>query len=77
MGLKSTFGVFVILTPKSTGSATLSSVFAERFSDEGQADFVINKAFYVSLKDRNNLYISCVLIVLTIFLRKTKKNKLN
>ena len=36
------------------------SAFAERFSGEGQADFAINKADKVSLKGRNNLYISCV-----------------
>ena len=47
-------------TQKSTRSAKLSSVFAERFSGEGQADFAINKAHKVSVKGRNNLYISCV-----------------
>ena len=47
-------------TQKSTRSAKLSSVFAERFSGEGQADFAINKAHKVSLKGRNNLFISCV-----------------
>ena len=60
MGLKTNFNDFVIFTQKSTRSAKLSSVFAERFSGEGQADFAINKAHKVSLKGRNNLYISCV-----------------
>ena len=46
-------------TQKSTRSAKLSSVFAERFSGEGQADFAIYKAHKVSLKGRKNLYISC------------------
>ena len=50
----------------STRIAKLSSVFAERFSGEGQADFAINKAHKVSLKGRNKLYISCVLMVLSI-----------
>ena len=45
---------------KSTGSAKLSLGFVERFSNEGQADFAINKAFYMSLKDKNNMYISCI-----------------
>ena len=52
--------ILSFFTKKSTRSAKLSSVFAERFSGEGQADFAINKAHKVSLKDRNNLYISCV-----------------
>ena len=52
--------VLSFFTQKSTRSAKLSSVFAERFSGEGQADFAINKAHKVSLKGRNNLYISCV-----------------
>ena len=60
MGLRLNFNDFVIFHPKSTRSAKLSSVFAERFSGEGQADFAINKAHKVSLKGRNNLYISCV-----------------
>ena len=52
--------ILSFFTQKSTRSAKLSSVFAERFSGEGQADFAINKAHKVSLKGRNNLYISCV-----------------
>ena len=60
MGLKSNFNDLSFFTQKSTRSAKLSSVFAERFSSEGQADFAINKAHKVSLKGRNNLYISCV-----------------
>ena len=52
--------ILSFFTQKSTRSAKFSSVFAERFSGEGQADFVINKAHKVSLKGRNNLYISCV-----------------
>ena len=52
--------ILSFFTQKSTRSAKLSSVFAERFSGEGQADFAINKAYKVSLKGRNNLYISCV-----------------
>ena len=52
--------ILSFFTQKSTRSARLSSVFAERFSGEGQADFAINKAHKVSLKGRNNLYISCV-----------------
>ena len=52
--------ILSFFTQKSTRSAKLSSVFAERFSGEGQADFTINKAHKVSLKGRNNLYISCV-----------------
>ena len=52
--------ILSFFTQKSTRSATLSSVFAEPFSGEGLADFAINKAHKVSLKGRNNLYISCV-----------------
>ena len=52
--------ILSFFTKKSTRRAKLSSVFAERFSGEGQADFAINKARKVSLKGRNNLYISCV-----------------
>ena len=52
--------ILSFFTQKSTRSAKLSSGFAERFSGEGQADFAINKAHKVSLKGRNNLYISCV-----------------
>ena len=52
--------ILSFFTQKSTRSAKLSSVFAERFSGEGQADFAISKAKKVSLKGRNNLYISCV-----------------
>ena len=52
--------ILSFFTQKTTRSAKLSSVFAERFSGEGQADFAINKAHNVSLKGRNNLYISCV-----------------
>ena len=52
--------ILSFFTQKSTRSAKVSSVFAERFSGEGQADFAINKAHKVSLKGRNNLYISCV-----------------
>ena len=52
--------ILSFFTQKSIRSAKLSSVFAERFSGEGQADFAINKAHKVSLKGRNNLYISCV-----------------
>ena len=52
--------ILSFFTQKSTRSAKLSSVFTERFSGEGQADFAINKAHKVSLKSRNNLYISCV-----------------
>ena len=52
--------ILSFFTQKSTRSAKLSSVFAERFSGEGQADFAINKAHKVSQKGRNNLYISCV-----------------
>ena len=52
--------ILSFFTQKSTRSARLSSVFAERFSGEGQADFAINKAHKVSLKGRNNLCISCV-----------------
>ena len=52
--------ILSFFTQKSTRSAKLSSVFAERFSGEGQADFAINIAHKVSLKGRNNLYISCV-----------------
>ena len=52
--------ILSFFTQKSTRSAKLSSVFAERFSGVGQADFPINKAHKVSLKGRNNLYISCV-----------------
>ena len=52
--------ILSFFTQTSTRSARLSSVFAERFSGEGQADFAINKAHKVSLKGRNNLYISCV-----------------
>ena len=52
--------ILSFFTQKSTRSARLSSVFAERFSGEGQADFAINKAHKVSLKGRNNLYFSCV-----------------
>ena len=52
--------ILSFFTQKSTRSAKLSSVFAERFLGEGQADFAINKAHNVSLKGRNNLYISCV-----------------
>ena len=52
--------ILSFFTKKSTRSAKLSSVFAERFSGEGQADFAINKAHKMSLKGRNNLYISCV-----------------
>ena len=52
--------ILSFFTQKSTRSAKLSSVFAEQFSGEGQADFAINKAHKVSLKGRNNLYISCV-----------------
>ena len=52
--------ILSFFTQKLTRRAKLSSVFAERFSDEGQADFAINKAHKVSLKGRNNLYISCV-----------------
>ena len=37
--------ILSLFTQKSTGSAKLSSVFPERFSDEGQADFAVNKAF--------------------------------
>ena len=57
--------ILSFFTQKSTRSAKLSSVFAERFSGEGQADFAINKAHKVSLKGRNNLYISCVLMLLS------------
>ena len=69
MGLKSNLILMILsfFTQKSTRSAKLSSVFAERFSGEGQADFAINKAHKVSLKVRNNLYISCVLMVLSIY----------
>ena len=52
--------ILSFFTQKSTRSAKLSSVFAKRFSGEGQADFAVNKAHKVSLKGRNNLYISCV-----------------
>ena len=52
--------ILSFFTQKSTRSAKLSSVFAERFSGEGQADFAINKAHKESLKGRNNLCISCV-----------------
>ena len=52
--------ILSFFTQKSTRSAKLSSVFAERFSGERQADFAINKAHKVSLKGRNNLYISCI-----------------
>ena len=52
--------ILSFFTQKSTRSAKLSSVFAKRFSGEGQADIAINKAHKVSLKGRNNLYISCV-----------------
>ena len=52
--------ILSFFTKNSTRSAKLSSVFAERFSGEGQADFTIDKAHKVSLKGRNNLYISCV-----------------
>ena len=52
--------ILSFFTQKSTRSAKLSSVFTERFSGEGQADFAINKAHKMSLKGRNNLYISCV-----------------
>ena len=38
--------ILSIVTQNSIGRAKLSSVFAEIFSDEGQADFaIINKAF--------------------------------
>ena len=52
--------ILSFFTQKSFRSAKLSSVFAERFLGEGQADFAINKAHKMSLKGRNNLYISCV-----------------
>ena len=52
--------ILSFFTHFSTRSAKLSSVFAERLSGEGQANFAINKAHKVSLKGRNNLYISCV-----------------
>ena len=52
--------ILSFFTQKSIRSAKLSSVFAERFSGEGQADFAMNKAHKGSLKGRNNLYISCV-----------------
>ena len=52
--------ILSFFTQKSTRSAKLSSVFAERFSGEQQADFALNIAHKVSLKGRNNLYISCV-----------------
>ena len=41
--------ILSFFTQKSTRSAKLSSVFAERFSGEGQADFAINKAHKVEI----------------------------
>ena len=71
--------ILSFFTQKSTRSAKMSSVFAERFSGEGQADFAINKAHKVSLKGRNNLYISCVFngfkyMFLNIFILYNFKN---
>ena len=67
--------ILSFFTQKSTRSAKLSSVFAERFSGEGQADFAINKAHKVFLKGRNNLYISCVFNGFKyMFWSKNKKN---
>ena len=66
--------ILSFFTQKSTRSAKLSSVFAERFSGEGQSDFAINKTHKVSLKDRNNLYISCIfngfkfIIIIKVFI---------
>ena len=71
LGLKSKIDDFVIFTQKSTGSAKSSTGFAETLSDKGQSKFLMNGVYKIVLTFTNNNYISCILMVLSIYASMT------